>query len=324
MKKKYVILIPIIILFVISLYYLPSNLKIKQLLWIIIALLLCILISKINLKHILRYSLFYYIILIILLVLLLVTNKYTNGSRAWFNIGFVSIQPSEFMKITLILFNLKYNKLNIWLFSIINILPMVLIFFEPDTGSVILLLIIYLYFLIKRLDKKKVFYLILLLIIILILTIIILVYNHDLLINIFGPSIIYRLDRINVFFSDNSIQSTNALLSIALSRLLYFPEMFNDFYISYILCNNIYLLIAIIICNIFILLLLLNKNTIISKIVFYIIFFQCFYNLSMNLKLVPVIGIPYLFVSYGGSHILSTMILIGLSINKDNNKLVLA
>ena len=39
----------------------------------------------------------------------------------------------------------------------------------------------------------------------------------------------------------------------------------------------------------------------------------------MNLKLVPVIGIPYLFLSYGGSHIISSMILIGLSINNSKD-----
>ncbi len=240
-----------------------------------------------------------------------------------FNIKIVNIQQSEFMKIALILFNIKYNRINIWLFSLINILPMVLIFIEPDTGSVILLMIIYLYFLFRKLNKKQIIYSVLLLIIISLLTGYFLVFNKDLLINIFGPSIIYRLNRLSVFFSDDSIQSTNALISIATSKLLYFPEMFNDFYISYILSNNIFLVFIIIICTIYILLLLIKKNTTVSRIVFYLIFFQCFYNLAMNLKLVPVIGIPYLFVSYGGSHILSTLILIGLSINKGNNSMVL-
>jgi cell division protein FtsW (lipid II flippase) len=44
----------------------------------------------------------------------------------------------------------------------------------------------------------------------------------------------------------------------------------------------------------------------------------------MNLKLVPVIGIPYLFISYGGSHIITTMIMIGLSISKGNKSMNLA
>ena len=62
MKKKYLILIPIIILFAISIIYLPNNLRFKQLIWCFIGLSLCIIISKINIKKILKYSIVYYLI----------------------------------------------------------------------------------------------------------------------------------------------------------------------------------------------------------------------------------------------------------------------
>ena len=101
MKKKYLVLIPIIILFIISIIYLPNNLKIKQIIWCFSSLLLCILISTIKLKKILKYSIVYYIISIFLLILVLILNKYTNGSRGWINIGIISFQPSEIAKISL-------------------------------------------------------------------------------------------------------------------------------------------------------------------------------------------------------------------------------
>ncbi len=324
MMKKYIILIPILLLFIISIIYLPINLKYKQLVWVCISFLLCFKISNIKLNKILKHSCFYYLISIILLIIVLVIGKITNGSKAWLSIGFINVQPSEFMKVALILFNLKYKRINIHLFNIYNILPMILIFLEPDTGGIITLLIIYLYFLFKRIKKGYKKYLFILLLMITLLTSYLIFFNKELLISIFGSSIIYRLERLTNFIRDDNIQSTNALVSIATSKLLYFPEMFNDFYISYLLSNNIYLICLIIICTTIILFILIKKNTIVSRIVFYIILWQCFYNLAMNLKLVPVIGIPYLFISYGGSHIITTMILIGLTISKGNKSMNLA
>ena len=319
MKKKYLILIPIIILFILSIIYLPNSLKIKQSIWCVLGLLLCIIISKIKFKKILKYSLIYYIICIFLLILVLILNKFTNGSRGWLNIGFISFQPSELTKIALILITIKYyKKLNIWTLLIIYLIPMILIFLEPDTGGVLIEGIILLYFLFKKLNKKQINKLVIVFSILLLIICSIYYFDKDIFIKILGPSIFYRLDRITNFLNDDSIQTTNALISIATGNTLYFPEMFNDFFIAYILSKNIYLIIIIILTTVTILIILYKKNTTISKVAFYLIFFQCYWNLAMNLKLVPVIGIPYLFLSYGGSHIITSMILIGLVINKNN------
>ena len=76
-----------------------------QSIYIIISLICCIIVSKID------YHLYYkksnLIILgcIILLILVLIPGIGTikNGSRSWFDLGFFSIQPSEFAKIGLII-----------------------------------------------------------------------------------------------------------------------------------------------------------------------------------------------------------------------------
>ena len=325
MKKKYLILLPIIILFIISIIYLPNNLKIKQIIWCFLSLIICLIISKIKYKKILKYSLIYYLISIFLLILVLLLNNYTNGSRAWFNLGFISFQPSELMKISLILLTIKYyDKLSIWTLLIIYLIPMILIFLEPDTGGILLEGIILLYILFKKLYNKQIKHLLVIITLLITMIIGILLYDKDILIKILGPSIFYRLDRITNFLNDDSIQTTNALISIATNNTLYFPEMFNDFYIAYILSKSILLVIPIIICTISILVILKEKNTTISNVAFYLILFQCYWNLAMNLKIVPVIGIPYLFLSYGGSHIITSMILIGLIINNTDSNKVLA
>ena len=328
MKKKNLLLIPIVILFIISIIYLPNNLKTKQIIWCFSGLLICFIITKIKYKKILKYSLIYYLISIFLLVLVLLLNRFINGSRGWINFGIFSFQPSELMKISLILFTIKYyNKLNLWTLIIIYLIPMILIFLEPDTGAILIEGIILLYFLFKKLNKKQIKHLFIFISILLLIIISVYLYDKDILIKIVGPSIFYRLDRISNFLNDDSIQTTNALISIATGKTLYFPEMFNDFFIAYILSKNVILIIPIILSTISILVLLKRKNTTISQVAFYLILFQCYWNLAMNLKLVPVIGIPYLFLSYGGSHIITSMILIGLVINErininsmDNNK----
>ena len=322
MKRKYLILIPIIILFIISIIYLPISFKIKQSIWVILSLTTLLIIFKFKFKKILKYAEIIYLISLVLLILVLILNKFTNGSRGWINIGSISFQPSEFMKIGLILISIKYlNKINIWFFLSIYIIPMILIFLEPDTGAVILDGILLIYFLFHKLNKKQLIYLFIILITIISIFLMIYIYKKDLLIKLLGTSMFYRIDRIKSFTSNDNLQTTNALISIASGKTLYFPEMFNDFFLAYILSINIYLAIPIILSSIAILILLIKKNTLISQAVFYILFWQFWWNLAMNLSLVPVIGIPYPFLSYGGTHLFTTTILIGLIIiSKDDNK----
>ena len=313
MKRKYIILIPIIILISISLIYLPNSYKIKEFTWFIISLSTMILINNLKFKTILKYSKLFYLISLLLLVGVLILDKFTNGSRGWLNIGPLSFQPSEFMKISLILISIKYlNKIDNWLFILLYLIPIVLIFLEPDTGAVIMLLIVLLVFLYKKLKKRQFLRLIGLLLIISVLFIYIYLKMPNLIIKTLGTSMYYRIDRLKSFASNNNIQTTNALISIATGHTLYFPEMFNDFFIAYILSQNIYMIIPILFSTIWILIWLIKKNTLISQIVFYLFLWQFWWNIAMNLNLVPVIGIPYLFLSYGGSHLLSSFILISL------------
>ena len=323
MKRKYIILIPIIILISISLIYLPNSYKIKEFTWFIISLSTLIIINNFKFKTILKYSKLYYLISLFLLIGVLIIDKFTNGSRGWINIGPLSFQPSEFMKISLILLSIKYlNKIDNWLFILIYLIPIILIFLEPDTGAVIMLLIVITVFLFKKLNKRQLLRLFAIILFISVLFIYIYLKMPNIIIKVLGTSMYYRIDRLTSFISNNNLQTTNALISISTGHTLYFPEMFNDFFIAYILSQNIYMIIPILISTIWILIWLIKKNTLISQIVFYLFLWQFWWNIAMNLNLVPVIGIPYLFLSYGGSHLLSSFILISLVMIKkdvDNN-----
>jgi len=164
MKKNNNFYLILFLFFIISITTIYSTLKyvndssifIKQIIFYIIGFLIIRTLSKIPKIFLTKYSIYIYIILNVLLLLVLFIGKEVNGARAWFNILGLSIQPSEFMKIGLILFNAKtideHNKrytsnfkndlLLITKIIIITIIPSILTFLEPDTGAVIIYFII--------------------------------------------------------------------------------------------------------------------------------------------------------------------------------------
>ena len=138
---------------------------IKDIIWYVLGFITFFFITKINTKKIFNISFILYIINIVLLILTLIIGKEINGSKGWLKIGSISIQPSEFMKLTLTIFLIKVslikekNSKNILKLFIITFIPSLLVFLEPDTGGVIFYIIIFITILFtKNINKKyKVF-----------------------------------------------------------------------------------------------------------------------------------------------------------------------
>ncbi len=332
MKKKIIILILLILMFisVANNYYgiVNNSFFIKQLIWFILGFLTIYLISKMNLQFIIKYSNYLYLFGSILLFLTLLMGSYINGARIWIKIGPFSFQPSEFMKIFLILYlrkitlEYKLSDFKYILFTgIIVLIPSVLTFLEPDTGAVLIYLIIWLvYLVLKKLNKW--YYIISTLIITICLTIFLVLYYcyQDLFINIFGTSFFYRMDRITYFINGSGYQIGEALKSTSNSGLfglrekVYFPESSTDFALSLLISNFgiLGLILFLFLYNLLFLFLgKLKSDKYILNSVLVILLFQYATNILMNLGLFPIIGITLPFLSYGGSSILSYMILIG-------------
>ena len=81
-----------------SLYYFK-----RQLLFSIIGIIIMFYISKIDIYKIRKYSSIFFFICIFLLILVLIVSTARGGAKSWLGFGSFSIQPSEFMKIALIL-----------------------------------------------------------------------------------------------------------------------------------------------------------------------------------------------------------------------------
>lgn len=326
--KKYYILIPILILLIISIFtmYHGTNLGNKQLIFCILSILLIFIVQKINIKWLINNSFYFYLLNIFLLIAVLIFGRSINGAKAWLDFHYFKLQPSELMKITLMLYLIKLNNQNknIIYLIIATIIPSVLTYLEPDTGAIIIYLIILLSCLMYSKITKKTLLILILVALILISTILIIYFNYqDFFIKIFGTSIFYRIDRLISFKTQNNIQIENALISIGAHNYIYFPEYHNDFIFAYILSNfNILITIIIIICYFLIFRYLLKFKNPIYTSTLLVTSFQVFQNILMNIGLLPIIGIPLPFLSYGGSYLISFSILYGIIINiysKDNN-----
>ena len=321
MKKNLIILIPIFVLELLSIFYLKNDYQIKQLIWFVLGLISLFLVSKLKEKYLKTISILLYIVSIILLTVVLF-HPYTNGSRGWLKLYKISIQPSEITKISLILMALFLNNKNFsskLIFILIFLIPSILTFVEPDTGAVIIYGIIFLFFLPKFFSKKEITVFLSISLILVGSLFYLYFYQKDIFIDIFDTSIYYRLDRISAFKNQDNMQVNNALISIGSGKLLYFPEANNDFFFAYLLSKNYYNFYLIIISYFLICTLFLLIKTPLSNLFLYILLFQVTENIGMNFNLLPVIGIPLPFLSYGGSHTITTFLMLGLGLKKFSN-----
>lgn len=101
--------------------------------------------------QIVRQAYILYIILIVSLIAVLFLGSNIRGTRRWFDLGLVNFQPSEFMKIILVLalarylmYKKNYKRFGILMMSLaFTLLPMALIFLQPDLGTGLILLPIF-------------------------------------------------------------------------------------------------------------------------------------------------------------------------------------
>jgi len=365
-KVELSILIPIILFFIISVVSIYStkrllgdefqNLWLKQSIWYLIGIILAYSTMTLGNKFLYNNAYIFYIIGVISLILVLFFGTTINNATCWFKIPFLgTIQPSEFMKIFLIItlsrmitdFNDTYKNPDtsdelkfIIKVLIVVFIPSVLTFIEPDTGAVIMYLIITFIMLFVGGLKKR-WFILTIGIIVLFLGIFLGIYylKQDLFIDMFGTSFFYRMDRITNWSSSSGLQLRNSLIAIGSSGAtghginntpIYFPEMQTDFIFA-VFASNTGLIgaLSLIIVMVFFDLTLIGYSNKTSNTtdkyaiggIIGVLLFQQIYNISMTIGLLPIMGITLPFISYGGSSLLSYMLLLGLIFNISNESL---
>lgn len=277
-----------------------------------------------------------YIIGIASLLLVLIFGTKMRGSVRWFQIGQYGIQPSEFIKIILVLIlanflaGLKRKEIEFYeiiktaLFTFLLALP---VFLQPDLGTTISLLFVWLFLLIFF--GIRAFYIL-----------IFIALSGILSFPLWNLLKGYQKERITTFFNPaydplgsgyHVLQSIIAvgsgkffgkgLGSGTQSHLKYLPAYYTDFIFASFAEEWGLIGVFVFLALFFVLLIRILKIALktddpfghfICIGVFALILFQFFVSVGMNIGIMPVTGIPLPLFSYGGSSLITTFILLGL------------
>ena len=309
----------------------------KQILFVAAGLILLFAFAFLNYHSLRSYSNYFYLLGIILLVAVLFFGKTIRGAQSWFYLAGFGLQPIEFVKLILILFLARYFSSIAFKIRPIKHLAItgcgaavfiILVLLQPDFGSALLLLLLWLAMIALLGFKRKYF-----IVVILILSVAAVVSWTC----FFEP---YQKQRIITFINpaanpmDQGYNITQAVIAIGAggfagrglgfgsqSQLKFLPEAQTDFIFA-VIAEELGLLGVILVLLFFAIffhrcLICLRKIDDDFAIFFILaavslIFIEMFINISMNIGLLPVIGISLPFLSYGGSAMLSSLILVGV------------
>ena len=311
----------------------------KHLQRFILGFIIFFIVILLNLRIIFGYAYVIFFLSIVTLAIIPFFGIESNGATRWISIAGISLQPSEFVKYTLILALAKYfHSINndssfiktLIIPIIITIVPVFFVITQPDLGTALIILLggISLFW-ISGLNYK---YFIVGVFSILCSLPVLWQYLKD-----------YQKDRVLTFFNPERdplgngyhiMQSKIALGSGGIfgkgymegtqSHLNFLPEMQTDFiftmlgeefgFIGTILLLLIYAALIMISIR-----LALKSRSLFSKYlslgVCNVFFIYVFVNIGMVTGLLPVVGVPLPFISYGGSSMLAVMFGFGLLMN---------
>ena len=309
----------------------------SQFVFFITSIVIMIFVSKIDYEIYFKKSKQLFLISLLLLILVLIPGIgiVRNGSRSWFGIGSFGVQPSEFMKLSMIIFLSKYLSLNGKKIKkncipalLIILLIFALIMLQPDFGTGIVIVMIGISLLyIAGVNMKIFFKLGILGVIGIIILIIIAPYRLKRIISFLNPWSDPLGSGFQIIMSLYAIGPGGLFgygLGNSRQKHFYLPEPQTDFIFSIIL-EELGFLGCILVIGLFLLIiisgLIISKrcNDLFSKYVSFAITFwiafQSILNLCVVVGLIPVTGVTLPFLSYGGSSLLTFYIGIGIILN---------
>lgn len=333
-----------------------TDFAVRQILFYILGFASLFLITFIPIKFFKNYIWVLYGLGVLSLLILFVSpvssiTPIINGAKSWYQFGFISIQPSEFMKVLYIMAMAyvihQHNKYRIstdlsadikLLFKLflVSLLPMIFILLQNDLGTVLVLIaILFGMILVSGISL----WLILPTLAVagttgaaLILGIL---YRPDILQTYLGVRP-YQFERIyswlqpEMYATEGGFQLANSMRAIGSGGvegkgfgqgIIYIPENHTDFIFTIIGEEFGFLGATLVISILFILMLHLVRMALTVKDPFSsyfiagylsLLIFHIFQNIGMTIQLVPITGLPLPFLSYGGSGLWANMIAMGI------------
>jgi len=310
----------------------------KQIIWIAISWLFLIIFSFINYRFYFDLSYVIYGVNLFLLIAVSIFGKTIMGAQRWISIFGITFQPSEFSKLAMIVLLARFfsqPQKNDFLKSFLLPLGLVglnalVIFKQPDLGTALIIFFLFLAMgLASRVNKLYFVGLVAL----------------GLIISPFAINSLqdYQKKRLMVFINPNIdpmgsgytiIQSKIAIgsgkaigkgfLAGTQNQFNFLPERHTDFIFTVIseewgFIGSIFLLLIywLILKKI-----LQKAKNLVDPFAYFLcigisvlIFLHVFINIGMTLGILPVVGLPLTFLSYGGTSLVINFILIGIFFN---------
>lgn len=274
---------------------------------------------------------------LLMLFLLFITSDPVRGATSWFRVGTLSFEPVEPMKIVLILMLAKYfsrrhieiaNIRHIILSGFYVLFPLVLVFIQPDLGSVLILAALWLAMVLASgISKKHFFALVFLALTVMIIGwfFVLKPYQRERIYSFLDPYLDPRGGGYHTIQAQIAVGAGNlwgrGIGYGSQSRLEFLPEpetdfMFAAFAEEWGFAGSFLLLIffAIVVWRILRVGVMGEGNFERLYAIGFssIIIAQFFVHVGMNVGLLPITGLPLPFVSYGGSSLLTLFAGIGI------------
>lgn len=315
----------------------------KQILWLVISVPVMICIIFLDYEWLSKISSILYGVSLLLLIAVLFTEP-INGATSWFMIGPFSFQPAEFAKIAVILFTadviVKLQKKGkdemnrLWKLGLISLtvaVPVVLIIKQPDYGTAFAFLVALIFMLfVAGIQKRYIFTAILLVVILVPVAYFWILPEHaksriDVYLN---PNLDTRGAGYNIIQSKLAIGAGQiigmGLLKGNQTQLGYLYPKTTDFIFA-VIGEEMGFVGGTTVIILYIILVTKsvkvaktakdNEGSYIAAGIAGIFFFHMLENIGMTMGLLPITGIPLPFVSYGGSSLLTNLILIAILLN---------
>ena len=308
----------------------------RQIIYVGVGLFIFWIVSRIDYNVLRNYSNLLYITMVGFLLLVEIFGATRLGATRWISLGFFQFQPSEFAKLALIIVLAKFfsdnyeksNEIRYVLMSLLYLLPpLVLVLSQPDLGTALVLVMVWLAMALTT--KLKMRYFVIMLVVLLI--------SLPVIYPRLAP---YQRQRIATFINPTANPDTTgynvnqAIIAVGSGGLFgqglssgsqsqgnFLPSQHTDFifavlseklgFLGGLLCIFLY-------CVIVVRAIWIAKNsadrfgTLLAIGIATMFAFHVVVNISMNIGLLPVTGIPLPFISAGGTSMMISLISIAI------------